>query len=215
MANTSEWTDQEAVAHFRAMMATEVNNSVITPGAADKFNFISKPVGGMLMQYRGFGLSATQRIMMSGLQKKDMSTLAGAASMISIAFMVDYARRPDYAEMDMRDMLFRAVERSGVVGIFSDINGALEVASGGQYGLRPMLGIQQIVKDPNWAQRTGAVAGPVPNQWLQLIHALTDESATESEQARAIRYMIPYNNLWFWSDTFTRAQRTLQEQLEE
>ena len=215
LANTSEWTDHDAVMHFRAMLATEVNNAVITPGAADKFNFISTPVGSMLMQYRGFGLSATQRIMMSGLQKRDMSTLAGAASMIGIAYMVDYARRPDYAEMDMKDMMFRAVERSGVVGIFSDINGAMEVASGGQLGLRPMMGIKQIVQDPNWAQRTGAVAGPVSSQWLQLVHAMSDPSATESEQARAIRYMIPYNNLWFWSDTFTRAQRTLQEQLEE
>ena len=215
LANTTEWTDQEAVTFFRAMLATEVDNAVITPGAADKFNFMGKPFGSMLMQYRGFGLSATQRILMSGLQKKDMSTLAGAVSMISIAFMVDYARRPDYAEMDMKDMVFRAVERSGIAGIFSDINGALEVASGGQLGLRPMMGIQQIVSDPNWAQRTGAVAGPVTNQWLQLVHAVSDPSATENEQARAIRYMIPYNNLWFWSDTFTRAQRTLQEQLEE
>lgn len=215
LANTTEWTDLEAVTFFRAMLATEVDNAVITPGAADKFNFMGKPFGSMIMQYRGFGLSATQRILMSGLQRKDMSTLAGAASMISIAFMVDYMRRPDYAEMDMADMTFRAVERSGIAGIFSDINGAMEVASGGNLGLRPMLGINQIVSDPNWAQRTGAVAGPVANQWLQLVHAMSDPSATESEQARAIRYMIPYNNLWFWSDTFTRAQRTLQEQLEE
>lgn len=215
LANTTEWSDQEAVRSFRAILATEVNNAVITPGAADKFNFMSKPLGSVLMQYRGFGLSATQRIMMSALQQKDKSAMAGISSMIALAAVVDYARRPDWVELNTKEVIFRAVERSGVTGIFSDINSAIEMASGGELGLRPVMGVDQVIKDPNWAQRTGAPLGPVASQWLQFAYALSDSGATGNEQARAIRYMLPYQNLWFWSDTWTRAQRTLAEELEE
>jgi len=89
------------------------------------------------------------------------------------------------------------------------------MASGGELGLRPVMGVDQVIKDPNWAQRTGAPLGPVASQWLQFAYALSDSGATGNEQARAIRYMLPYQNLWFWSDTWTRAQRTLAEELEE
>jgi archaellum component FlaC len=215
LANTEEWSDQEAVRVFRGIMSTEINNAVITPGAADKFNFMSKPLGSVLMQYRSFGLSATQRIMMSAMQQRDKSALLGITSMIALAGMVDYIRRPDWVELDADEMIFRAVERSGVTGIFSDINSALEIGSGMQFGLRPMLGLDAVVKDPNWAQRVGAPLGAVGSQWLQFIYAFTDSSATASEKAAGVRYMIPYQNLWFWSDAWTRAQRTLAEQLED
>jgi len=215
LANTEEWSDQEAVRLFRGIMATEVNTAVITPHAADKLNFMSKPMGSVLMQYRGFGLSATQRIMMSALQQRDKSALAGVVSMIALAGMVDYMRRPDYIELSLEDTIFRAVEKSGVTGIFSDINSALEVASGNQYGLRPLMGLEPVIKDPNWAQRTGAPLGAVATQWLQFIYAFSDSNATADDVASGIRYMIPYQNLWFWSDTFGRLERTLEDQLED
>lgn len=215
LANTEEWTDQALVREFRAIMAQEVNVAVITPHAADKLNFMSKPVGSVLMQYRGFGVSATQRIMMSAMQQRDKQALIGITSMIALAGMMDYIRRPDYVELDIDEQIFRAVEKSGVTGVFSDINSAIEIASGNQYGLRSVFGFQPVIKDPTWAERTGAPLGAVGTQWLNFVYALTDGAATGDEQASAMRYMIPYNNLWFWSDMWTRAQRSAAEVIEE
>ena len=215
LANTEEWADQGAVRQFRAFLAQEVNTAVITPHAADKLNFMSKPMGSVLMQYRGFGLSATQRIMGAALQQRDKQALAGVASMIGLAAIVDNWRRPDYIELDIGEVIFRAVETSGVTGVFSDINSALEIASGQQYGLRPMFGFDPVIKDPNWAQRTGAPLGAVGSQWLQFTYALTDPEADGNDVARGIRYMMPYQNLWFWSDLWGRAQRTAAEAIEE
>ena len=215
LANTEEWSDQALVREFRAIMAQEVNVAVITPHAADKLNFMSKPVGSVLMQYRGFGVSATQRIMMSAMQQKDKQALIGITSMIALAGMMDYIRRPDYVELDVDEQIFRAVEKSGVTGLFSDINSALEIASGNQYGLRNVFGFQPVIKDPTWAERTGAPLGAVGTQWLNFVYALTDGAATGDDQASAIRYMIPYNNIWLWSDMWTRAQRSAAEAIEE
>lgn len=215
LANTEEWSDQALVREFRAIMAQEVNTAVITPHAADKLNFMSKPVGSVLMQYRGFGVSATQRIMMSAMQQRDKQALIGITSMIALAGMMDYIRRPDYVELDVDEQIFRAVEKSGVTGVFSDINSAIEIASGNQYGLRSVFGFQPVIKDPTWAERTGAPLGAVGTQWLNFVYALTDGAATGDDQASAMRYMIPYNNLWFWSDMWTRAQRSAAEVIEE
>jgi hypothetical protein len=215
LANTEAWTDREAVAQFRAILAGEVNNAIITPGAADKFNFMSTAVGKTMMQYRSFGLAATQRVLMGGLQARDRSALLGALSMVALAAVVDSSRRPDYVDLDMDELIFRSIETSGVLGVFSDINMAMEIASGNQFGLRPMLGFDPIIKDTNWASRTGAVAGAAPSQFLQLLYAMTDPDATGSEQARAYRYMMPYNNVFWWDDIFTRQQRALAETLED
>jgi len=215
LANTEAWTDREAVNRFRAILASEVNVAVITPGAADKFNFMSGAVGKTMMQYRSFGLAATQRVLMSGLQARDRSALLGALSMVALAAIVDSARRPDYIDLDMSEVMFRSVETSGVLGIFSDINSALEIASGNQFGLRPMLGFNPLIKDTNWASRTGAIAGAAPSQFLQLLYAVSDPDATASEQARAYRYTLPFNNVVWWDDIVTRQQRGLAETLED
>ena len=215
LANTEAWTDREAVDKFRAILAGEVNNLIITPGAADKLNFVSNTFGKTMMQYRSFGFSATQKVLMSGLQTRDRSALLGALSMVALAAIVDSRRRPDYVDLDVDEVIFRAVETSGVLGIFSDINMAMEIASGNQFGLRPMLGFDPIIKDTNWASRTGSVAGAAPSQYLQLLYAMTDPDATGSEQARAYRYMIPFNNVLWWDDIFTRQQRALAETLED
>jgi len=215
LANTDAWSDFEVVRTFRAAMAQDINTAVITPHAADKFNFMSKPLGSVLMQYRGFGVSATQRIMLSALQQRDKQALIGVTSMIALAGMMDYIRRPDYVELDVAEQIFRAVEKSGVTGVFSDINSAIEIASGNQYGLRSVFGFQPVIKDPTWAERTGAPLGAVGTQWLNFVYALTDGAANGDEQAAAIRYMLPFQNLWFWSDLWTRAQRSAAEVIEE
>ena len=215
LANTSEWTDLDAVQKFRAILGAEARNSVVGTGDADRMNMMYGPLGSTIFMYRSFGMSTTQKILMAGLQRRDADVISGIMSMIAIAFIVEYAKKPDYIEMTMDEMIYRAVERSGAMGIFADINGALEVATAGEFGVRPMMGKENIMSDPNWAERLGSITGPVASQWLRLIHAVTDPSASAADQARAARYMLPYNNLIYFDGTFRRAQRTLQEQLEE
>ncbi len=206
LADTMSWNDQRVLRDFRAVMGQEINTAVITPGAADRLLFTAKPVGSMLMQYKSFGISATQRILMSGLQQRDAQVLSGMLSMIALSWIVDWARRPDWDKPDLDEAIFRAVERSGVAGIFADVNQMLEVASGSELGMRPLLGIDMIRKDPTAGERIGAIGGPVVNQWGSALWAMTSPDATGDDQARALRYSIPWNNVWMWADAVTRGQ---------
>lgn len=214
LANTEAWADQQAVREFRAILSQEVNSMVVTPGAADKPNILSKDWAKVMGQYHGFSMSATQRIMMANLQRNDMRAVSAVGSMIGLAWIVDSYKRPDYIEMDIEDQLYRAVEMSGVTGIFSDLNQAIEKATGGDLGMRSMMGLQSMERDPNWATKMGAV-GAVPSQWMTLLYPFVSDDADAKDLTRGIRYMIPYNNLWVWNNMTNRLQRSATGAIEE
>jgi len=215
IANTTEWTSENAVRVFRAAMNTEINRMVPTPGAVDKPKSLLKSEWWKVIgQYRGFSMAATHRIMGAGLQTKGAQKYSGAAAMVGIAMIVDSVKRPDYIQMPLEQQVLRAVELSAITGIFLDLNDTLERASGGTIGIRPMIGMQTRERNPNWSNRMGTI-GAVPNQWLTLMYAMTSDEAETDDLARAIRYMIPYNNLIWWNEAFNRAQRSAVDLIED
>jgi len=215
IANTSEWQSKELQLLFRSAMNTEMNRMVPTPGAADKPKGLLKSEWWKIIgQYRGFSIGATHRIMSAGLQTDSAAKYAGIASMITIAMVVDALKRPDYIDLSMEEAVLRAVELSGVTGIILDVNDTIERASAGAVGLRPSLGMDIRERDPNWANRLGT-AGAVPNQLLTLLYAFGSDDADTADQTRALRYMIPYNNLLWWNEYVNRMQRATTDFLED
>jgi hypothetical protein len=216
IANTEQWNNDILRREFRAAMNNEVSRAIITPGAADKPKALLKSEWWKVVgQYKGFSISATHRILGAGLQQQGAQKYAGFASMIGIAMMVDMWKRPDYISLSPQEQVLRAVELSGVTGVLLDLNDTIERASAGAIGIRPAFDMDIRERNPNWATRTGALAGAVPNQWLQLMWALTSDEAETSDVARTTRYMIPYNNLFYWKTVFDRGQRSAVAAIED
>ena len=215
IAGTQNWTSEQAIRTFRAAMNTEIDRMVPTPGAVDKPKALLKSDWWKIVgQYRGFSIAATHRIMGAGLHTKGAQKYSGIASMIGIAMIVDSLKRPDYIQMPVEEQLLRAVELSGVTGIILDLNDTIERASAGSIGLRPALSMDIRERNPNWANRMGTI-GAVPNSWLTLMYGLTSDDAETNDLARAVRYMIPYNNLLWWNEAFNRAQRSTVDFIED
>jgi hypothetical protein len=214
LANADKWDDPHAQRMFRAMLSTEIANLVPAPKAADKPTILSKDWARVMFQYKGFSFAATSKILMANLQRRDARALNTAVAMIGMSWLIDMKKRPDFIDMDLEDSLFRAVEISGVAGIFSDVNQAVEGVTGGEYGMRPMLGLQSMERDVSTQTRFGAVAGAVPNLATSFMSAFLSDDADTADQARAIRYMIPYNNLLYWSWAVDRLQRNVVGALE-
>ena len=216
IANTEQWKSDITRRKFRAAINDEVNRAVINPGAVDKPKAMLKSEWWKVIgQYKGFGISASHRIMAAGLQQEGASKISGFASMIGIAALVDGFKRPDYIQMSTGEQVLRAVELSGVTGILLDLNDTIERASAGAVGLRPALGMDIRERNPNWANRVGALAGAVPNQWLTLMYGLTSDEASTNDAARGIRYMMPYNNLWLFNEQVNRIQRASVDYFED
>ena len=204
------------VRKFRTALATEAENAVITPGPNTRLNFMSTNIGGLATQFKNFALTATHQITMAGLQQRDMYTLQAITSMIAIGSFVDMWKSPDYDDRALLsiDRLVQAIDYSGVTGIIFDLNNMTEVISGHNIGMRPLMGVDPIWKNPTIAQRGGQVFGPVGSLGFDFIWSLTSPDAEASDVARSIRRLTPYNNLIWWDGVVDIAQRQIGEALE-
>ncbi len=210
LANTGAWDDPVIRNKFRVALVDEINNAVITPGPAEKLNFMSTQVGSLMTQFKSFGFSATHRTLLAGLQQRDAKAFHGILSMIAMGYMVDIIKSPSYDKRDFTsiDRLVQAIDYSGATGIMFDLDNMLEVMSGNTLGIRPMLGVDSFFKDPNLAQRTGQVGGPVASLGLDLANSILNPDADSQDMARSVRRLLPFNNLIWFSWAVDRLQRS-------
>jgi hypothetical protein len=221
LANTRAWDNIRIQKKFRTALVGEVNNAVITPGIAEKLNFMSTPVGGLMTQFKSFALSATHRTMLAGLQQRDARAFHGVLSMIAMGYMVDMIKSPTYDKRDLLslDRFVQAVDYSGATGVLFDLNNMLEflTASDDQsfhMGIRPWLGVESFWKDPNLAQRTGQLGGPTASLFGDLLYS-TFYSDKSSDAVRSIRRLIPFNNVIWWTFIIDRLQRSISTSVDK
>ena len=166
--------------------------------------FMGPQVAQMLFQFKSFGASATQRILVPGLQRPDKNFLIGAAGLVALGVMVDHIRdgqlgskRPKTSSQRLK----AGIDRSGMLGWFGDANGALETLSDGRFGIGPMMGDHGYKRSK--LNKLGAVAGPSVSQGkniARLLYGLSDGSMGKRDAYYA-RSIMPTNRV-FWADGF-------------
>lgn len=219
LMNTEAWADKELVKRVRGALATAVDLAVIRPNIADRPNFMSTPLMRGMLLYRSFSVAATQRIMMSGLQQRDAYVVGGVLSSIALAWLFGGATggQHDKNPIMSGSRLVAAVERSGVSGLFSDLNTAVEMMSENRYGVR--AGLRELtgsttdfrppphMRNVTWAQQASQVGGAAIAPWLNLTWAMTSPDAKNSLIGSYIRRAVPFNNLIWWDDAMGAVTR--------
>jgi hypothetical protein len=208
LADTLKWTDEEAVKVYRTALNQMVNRTVPTPTLADTPNWFSSELGGLMMQYKAFSFGAMNRTLLSGLQEESRQFWYGAAAMTGFAMILNEMRSRlfyDRSTFDrpMTATLMDAVDRSSVLGWFSDANRAIEILTGHRAGVRPLVGAERPRVDP--ADRIlGTAAGPAVGQAVNALSVLGDFLAmhpTVKTMADA-RKMIPGQNIPYLDPVF-------------
>ena len=213
LANTEKWTDVEVTRKFRAGLVEEVNNAVITPRPGDKPNFADTPLGSVIFQFKSFGMGATNRTLLAGLQQRDAQALHGMLAMIGLGYLVDVIRSGPYDSRPLlsMDRLIQAVDYSGVTGILFELNNMLETSTGAflesPLGIRPLAGIDPAFGDTDAARAIGTSGGPTFGLLAKLITSITDPDASTADQIKAVRRLIPFNQLIWWAWAVDRVQR--------
>lgn len=107
-----------------------IENPTLKKGAdAIEGIFVSPELSRLIFQFKSFGIAATQRILIPGLQHTDKSVLTGAVMLIGLGVLVDQLRRNQNdinIPQSGGDILMRGIERSGILGYFSDVGRAIE-----------------------------------------------------------------------------------------
>ena len=163
---------------------------------------LSNAYMGLPFQFFSWGIAANRKLLISGLQGRDAAPIMGMATMIGLAMLGDYMKNPRYwTQKSTEEKLIRALELSGVFGIFSDANFMLETITRGGAGLRPALGQELRFGDPDTADVIGEFTGAGPSIIADFLFAFGTDSGWD-ERSNTLRRMIPLQNLLYWDRKF-------------
>ena len=198
VANTDYWSDIMMVRKFRNALNQSVERTIITPGAGDRALWTSTEFGSLITQFKGYGQGATVRLLTSGLQEKDASFWQGAMLLVALASIVNETKKIQYGidkEQTYTELLIDAVDRSGALGWFTDVNNSIEKLSDYRLGLRPMMGKKEGYL-PIGA-KLGAIFGPTASNITTAGSVATDVLTGEADDKtlRSARFILPTGNL--------------------
>ena len=219
VANSDAWDDtpkaKEAAEIYHQGLSKQVNVDIVTPSKGDVPLWANTEMGGAISQFKKFGAAATQRMLMRGLQEKDTNFMQGILLLMAGGMMVDAFRQKqfgrDYGKKPFGQKLVDGFDRSGLGGIFSDINNAIERLGNNQIGLRPLLGgkkpygtYKDILNNP-----IPDVLGPTASQIANISDIMWTWGTGKYNHhtARNVRRLVPFQNVWFLDSLFDKLEK--------
>lgn len=205
LPRTQTWRgDFEAKMVFQRAVIADVRRTIITPSSGDAPYWMSRPIWRLMGQFRSFSMSATTKVLMSGLQRRDAAVLQGAIfglMMGSVAWALkEMVRGRDPFEQDAGVWTQNAIDRSGLLGIIMDINGALERATHGRVGLSAITsGVPSTRMQPR--NVVDAFLGPsvgTATDLVQVFGSPFGEGGPTQKDLHVARKLVPFNNLFYW-----------------
>ena len=216
MANTSQWSDKQAVDAFGAALNKDINITIVTPGLGDTPKWMSKELGSTIAQFKKFAMSATQRMLMRGMQERDLDFLFGSMMLMGSGMLIDgiyhkYRFNRDYSKLSLTQKLLNAFDRSGLAGIYTDVNKAIETLTDNRFGIAPMLGEKKPYgSSTRW--KMGTIFGASGGQIYNIFDIMFDVGGNKYNHhtAKNVRRLIPFQNVWYLDWLFDDIQKGLR-----
>ena len=216
MANTAAWTDDLARNAFRNALNKDINITIVTPGLGDTPKWMSYELGSVFSQFKKFAMGAQQRMLMRGMQEQDADFMFGALLLVGSGMFIDAVYHKtrfnrDYSKLSLTQKLLNAFDRSGLGGIYTDINKALETISDNRFGISPMLGESKPYgSSMRW--KMGTIGGPTGGQLYNIADILFDIGGKKYNHhtAKNVRRLIPFQNVWYLDWLFDDLQKGLR-----
>ena len=200
----------QAHKNFCAGVRFETHNVIVSSGQDRPF-ILSQPVPSLLGQYKSFAFSATQRILITGAQRRDAAVLQGAATMIGLGMLV-YALKTTLAGKEVSDdpkvWIAEGVLRSGGIGVLGDAHDAMEDLTGGRVGLRSWAGEKRNYK------ASGIFTSFPTASTVQLGDKIFNDmwdGQWNTSTTDALKKLTPYNNVFYARKVFDIAGDRLNE----
>ena len=216
IAGTSEWTDDAAKKAFGAALNKDINITIVTPGKGDTALWMSTEVGSTIAQFKKFAAAASQRILLRGMQERDADFLFGSILLLGSGMMIDglyhkYRFNRDYGKLPLSQKLLNAFDRSGLAGIYSDVNKAIETLTDNRFGISPLLGAgKPYGSSTRW--KMGTILGPSGGQIYNIFDIMYDVAGGKYNHhtAKNVRRLIPWQNVWYLDWLFDDIQKGLK-----
>ena len=218
LSGAMDWTDARAFEAFQSALVRDIERIIVTPGLDQPLTATGGlgEAGKMLFQFKSFAFASTQRMLISGLQQRDMAALNG--TLLSIALgMLSYNIKTWDAGREVSDdptqWLIEGIDRSGVLAIPFEANNILEKITRNQIGLGVLTGGPPLSR---YASRNaiGALLGPsfeTAGTALGLAGNLPaaafGDDEVKASDIHAMRKLLPYQNLFLFRQLLDRAEQ--------
>jgi hypothetical protein len=209
LPNTEAWTDRGAKEAFRAAIVKDVDMAIVSPGL-EKPLLMSKTWGKVLFQFKSFALASTQRVLLSGMSRRDAAFLNGVILSIALGSLAAqskaWLRGEDTSEWSTAKHIAEAVDYSGVVAILMEANNTTEKITRGRVGISALTGEQMSRYQSRGA--FGSLLGPTFGLAEDAVAVMGNVSAGEMARSdlSKLRRMLPYQNLFYLRQLFDMVE---------
>ena len=202
ISNFGQW-NKDIREMFGAAVSKDVDSTILTPGRGDiPFLAQQSEATKTIFQFKSFTSTATNKILLSGLQRRDANALSGMAMMVMLGGMSwmlkgavsgkDVAGDAIDDDTLLSTFLSEGISRSGVAGLMGDMSFALNpYSSNSRYR---GLNTSSYLGGPSWnlVQDIYKAAEPlIPSSNKK------DKNGMTSADWKKVSRMLPYQNL-FW-----------------
>jgi hypothetical protein len=206
MPHTANWDIEEpgvadALQAYRGAIVSEVDRTIVTPGAGDRPLWMSKPGLRLIAQFKSFAFSSTSKTIMAGADNRDMAALQGAVLMTVLGTMVAGLKfRGSVEELMDKDFgwwVHQGVDRSGLLGSVMEYNNVVERWTRNQVGLGFFTG--EISQRYQARNAMSAILGPTFGLGNDLIRVLGNAAAgdIQASDVGTFRRAVPLQNLFY------------------
>lgn len=216
LPNTEAWTDRGAKEAFRAAIVKDVDMAIVSPGL-EKPLLMSKTWGKVLFQFKSFALASTQRVLLSGMSRRDAAFLNGTILAIAMGSLAAqskaWLRGEDTSEWSAAKHVAEAVDYSGVVAILTEANNTTEKLTRGRVGISALTGEQMSRYQSRGA--FGSLLGPTFGLAEDTVAVMGNISAGETARSdiSKLRRMLPYQNLFYLRQLFDMVEEGVGDAL--
>jgi len=166
--------------------------------------FMSPQMAQIMFQFKSFGVAATSRVLVPGMQMKDASFLVGMAHTAALGMIIEKARQEEigYEASRWEDTFVGGIKRSLPIGWMGDVDTALDNLSDGRFGIGAMIGASETRR--SGMDKLGALGGPAVGQidnFMNIISGLSDGSI-DAKDATALRKAAILNQTFYLDGAF-------------
>lgn len=187
MAQTDDWADRDAAMALEAAIRSEVNMVALEPGMSDKWLWTSTETGKLVGQFQSFAQGATNRALVSGVQRADAAFYTGlvvnTAMGAAVMTLKDLSIGKDPTDRNPAQFLRDSIERSGILGVWD----------------RAFTASKSLMNSSSpkfWGEREAVrLAGPAFGRTIPNIMTSIGGVATGDPQWETMLDIVPYNDL--------------------
>jgi len=215
IAQSADWKNREAAEAFNRYLKREVDITITTPGMGSKPLVADTPFGRHALQFRSFAFTATNGILLSGLQHRDAMVLNGMLMSIFLGagvYALKEMEKGNEVDYSPNVLLAEGIDRSGILGYISDASNIIDRASRGRIGINPMLGAPGASRYrpfDMWTMLGGPTSGTV-RDISRLIGSTAAQEYSEGD-ATAFRRLFPYQNVSYMRFLFDSFEEGLKK----